>query len=145
MIYTDTHLNGLHTAHVNVYQSFLIAAMKMHHYIMSWGTSVEKNAKFLNNVIRQVIKYTYTAIHHKSYNKVARDSGGICDLQKSSVLWLGTHAFYTVLSKKPKVYGTSTLLKSLLFGLSLSCNKKLKHRFKKVVKEGLEGVAALDF
>ncbi|KAG1737327.1 hypothetical protein EDB19DRAFT_1637088 [Suillus lakei] len=118
--------------------------MKMHHYIMSWGTDVTKNAKFLNNVIRQVIRYAYTAIRHKSCNKVARDNGGVSDLQKRSVLWLGTHAFYTVLSKKP-VYGASMLLKSLQFELSLACNKPLRHQFKRVVKKGLEGVAAIDF
>jgi hypothetical protein len=61
------------------------------------------------------------------------------------VFRLGTHAFYTVLSKKLDVYGTSTLLKSLQFELSLQCNKRLRHRFRKVMKEGLEGVAALDF
>jgi len=55
---------------------------------------------------------------------------------------LGTHAFYTVLSKKPEIYGASTLLKSLQF--ELSCNKRLKHQFRKVVKEGLEGVAVLE-
>lgn len=61
------------------------------------------------------------------------------------VLRLVTHAFHTVLSKKPEIYGTSTLLKSLQFELSLSCNKRLRYRLRKVVKEGLEGVAALQF
>lgn len=145
MIYTDTQLNGLHTAHVNVYQSFIIAATKMHHYIMSWGLDIVKNQKFLNNVIRHVIRYTYTAIRHQSCNKVARDSGGACDLQTYSVSWLGMHAFYTVFSKKPNVYHGSTLLTSLQFQLSLHRNKVLKRRFKKVVKEGLKGVPALDF
>lgn len=145
MIYTDTQLNGLHTAYVNVYQSFIITALKMHHYIMGWGTNVAKNAKFLNNVIKQVIRYAHTAIRHKSCNKVARDSGGVCDLQGRSVSWLGTHAFYTVFSKKPDVYGASILLKSLQFELSLRRNKPLMYQFKKVVKEGLKGVTALDF
>ncbi|KAG1744068.1 uncharacterized protein EDB91DRAFT_1050735 [Suillus paluster] len=119
--------------------------MKMHHYLMSWGIGVAKNAKFLHDVIRKVTRYAYTAIRHKSCSKIARSSGGICGLQAGSVIWLGTHAFYTVLSKKPEVYGTSTLLKSLRFELSFPCNKGLRHRFKKVVKEGLEGVASLDF
>ncbi|OJA16662.1 hypothetical protein AZE42_09265, partial [Rhizopogon vesiculosus] len=163
IIYTDTGLNGLHTAYVNVYQNSIISAIKMHHYLMSWGINVAKNAKFLHATIRQVTRYTHATIDVKSRSKVARANGGTCDLQKGSVIWwvihfcrctapliveilrLGTHAFYTVLSKKHEVYGTSTLLKSLQFELSLSCNKRLKHRFKKVVKEGLEGVAALDF
>jgi hypothetical protein len=59
------------------------------------------------------------------------------------VFRLGTHAFYTVLSKKPEIYGASTLLKSLQF--ELSCNKRLKHRFRKVVRKGVEGVATLYF
>ncbi|OAX35478.1 hypothetical protein K503DRAFT_696940, partial [Rhizopogon vinicolor AM-OR11-026] len=119
--------------------------IKMHHYLMSWGINVAKNAKFLRDIIRQVTRYTYTTIDIKSRSKVARANGGTCNLQKGSVIWLGTHAFYTILSKKHEVYGTSTLLRSLQFELSLSCNKRLKHRFKKVVKEGLGGVAALDF
>ncbi|KAG2337772.1 hypothetical protein BDR05DRAFT_894727 [Suillus weaverae] len=121
--------------------------MKMHHYIMSWGTGIKNNEKFFNNVIKQVIRYTYTAIRHKSGNKVARDSGGVCDLQKCSVLWLGTHAFYTVLSKKPDVYGTSgsSVLGSLKFELSLPRSKPLRRQLKKVVKEGLKGVSALEF
>lgn len=39
------------------------------------------------DVIKQVIRYAYTALRHKSCNKVARDSGGVCDLQGRSVLW----------------------------------------------------------
>ncbi|KAG1839450.1 hypothetical protein DFJ58DRAFT_667754 [Suillus subalutaceus] len=146
MIYTDTQLNGLHTAHINVYQSFTIAARKMHHYIMGWGTDVVKNAKFLKSRLNPiyVIRYTYNAICHKSCNKVARESGGVCDLHKFSVLSLGTHAFYSVLSKKP-VYDGSIPLKSLQFELSLHRNKPLRHRFKQVVKEGLQGVSALYF
>ncbi|KAG2072785.1 hypothetical protein BDR04DRAFT_970178, partial [Suillus decipiens] len=111
--------------------------MKMHHYIMGLGTGIAKNAKFLNNVISQVIRYTYTAIRHKSCNKVARDSGGVCDLQKRSVLWLGTHAFYTVFSRKPDVYHDSNLLNSLQFELSLRRNKSMRYRFKDVVNKGL--------
>jgi hypothetical protein len=62
-----------------------------------------------------------------------------------NILRLGTHAFYTVFSKKPDVYGASILLKSLQFELSLRRNKPLMYQFKKVVKEGLKGVTALDF
>ncbi|KAJ8580774.1 hypothetical protein M405DRAFT_734642, partial [Rhizopogon salebrosus TDB-379] len=117
--------------------------IKMHHYLMSWGINVGKNAKFLHDTIRQVTRYTYTMSDIKSRSRFARASGGTCDLQKGSVIWLGTHAFYTVLSKKPEIYGASTLLKSLQF--ELSCNKRLKHRFKKVVRKGVEGVATLYF
>lgn len=61
------------------------------------------------------------------------------------VFRLGIHAFYTVLSKKPEVYGTSTLLKGLLFDLSLSRNKRSGHQLRDVVKDGLAGVATLHF
>jgi hypothetical protein len=47
VIYTDTDLNGSHTVHVNVYQNFIVSAMKMHHYLMAWGIDVGKNTKLL--------------------------------------------------------------------------------------------------
>jgi len=40
---------------------------------------------------------------------------------------LETYAFYTMLFKRPDVYGASTALKSLQFELSLHRNKPLRH------------------
>jgi hypothetical protein len=63
----------------------------------------------------------------------------------ANIFRLGMHAFYTVLSKKPEVYGTSTLLKRLRFDLSLFRKTKSRRQLGNVVKDGLAGVAALHF
>ncbi|KAG2337154.1 hypothetical protein BDR05DRAFT_895691 [Suillus weaverae] len=119
--------------------------MKMHCYLMNWGIDVAKHTKFLRNTIGHTARCAYSTMRQQSHRKVLCPNGGTFDLQKSSVMWLGMHAFHTVLSKKPEVYGTSTLLKGLLFDLSLSRNKSSRHQLRNVVKEGLAGVAALHF
>jgi telomerase reverse transcriptase len=141
VIYTDTDLNGSHTVHVNVYQNFIVSAMKMHHYLMAWGIDVGKNTKLLRDAIGHTARCAYSAMRQQ----YSSPNGRTCDLQKSSVIWLGMHAFYTVLSKKPAIYGTSTLLQYLQFQVSLSRNKQLRRRMRNVVKDGLLGVAALNF
>ncbi|KAG2141535.1 hypothetical protein BD769DRAFT_1349733 [Suillus cothurnatus] len=115
--------------------------MKMHHYLMAWGIDVGKNTKLLRDAIGHTARCAYSAMRQQ----YSSPNGRTCDLQKSSVIWLGMHAFYTVLSKKPAIYGTSTLLKYLQFQISLSRNKQLRRRMRNVVKDGLLGVAALNF
>ncbi|KAG1808931.1 uncharacterized protein BJ212DRAFT_630837 [Suillus subaureus] len=119
--------------------------MKMHHYLMTWGINVAKNTKLLRDAIGHTARCAYSTICRQSSSKTSDLHGGTCDVQKSSVIWLGMHAFYTVLSKKPEIYGTSTLLKYLRFEVSLSRNKRLRRRLGNVVKDGLSGVAALNF
>ncbi|KAN0092975.1 hypothetical protein V8E55_003759 [Tylopilus felleus] len=133
IIYNDAGLNSAHTVHLNIYRSFLITAAKMHYYIESWHVDVPKNAKFLHNTIRQMIQYTYAVIMQNSRNKISRANGGRCDVQKAHVLWLGKHAFHAVL-RRFELY-SSSLLKLLAFELALPRNRRIGHRFKRVVKE----------
>ncbi|KAG2738146.1 hypothetical protein P692DRAFT_20759497 [Suillus brevipes Sb2] len=119
--------------------------MKMHFYLMDWGIDIAKHTKLLRDAIGHTARCAYSTMRQQSRRKVLCPKAGTFNLQQSSVMWLGIHAFYTVLSKKPKVYGTSTLLKGLLFDLSLSRNKRSRHHLRDVVKDGLAGVAALHF
>ncbi|KAF8843744.1 hypothetical protein BDN67DRAFT_875711, partial [Paxillus ammoniavirescens] len=107
---------------------------KMHRYLESWGTDISKNVTFFHNTIRQMIRYAYAVIVQSSRNRVSRASGGRCDIQKANVLWLGTHAFHAVLSKKSELYASS-LLKPLAFELSLPRNRRIRNRFRGLVKE----------
>jgi telomerase reverse transcriptase len=133
IMYNDTSLNSPHTVHLNIYRSFLITAAKMHYYLEGWGVDVSKNGKFLHNTIRKMIQYTYAVIIQSSKNKVSRAHGGKCDVHKAHVLWLGKHAFHAVL-KKFEVY-ESSLLRLLAFELALPRNRRIRHRFKRLVKE----------
>lgn len=143
IIFTDAVLNDTHTVYRNIYQNLLITAAKMDYYIESWGIDVAKNAAFINNTIRQVIRYSHASILRKSRNEVAKANGARCNVQRVLVNWLGTRAFYAVFSKRSQRYGACSLLQHLKSELSLQRNRGIQGRFRKLVKESAEVLAAL--
>ncbi|KAI0955894.1 hypothetical protein AcV7_006436 [Taiwanofungus camphoratus] len=143
IIYCDADLNSPHTIYLNIYQNFMISAMKMHHYLCHWGLDTRKNFTFIHNTVRQMIRYTYTAMQNKASNRVAKASGGHCEAKQIHVFWLGTCAFHTVLSRKIQRY--QQLIKALEFELALPRYRGLKKQFRDVVKEGLATLALLAF
>ncbi|KAI0734345.1 hypothetical protein BC629DRAFT_1301551 [Irpex lacteus] len=117
--------------------------MKMHYYLRSWKFDARNRSAFLTSTIRQMIRYAYSSMHNKGTNKVAKASGGKCEVTKAVVLWLGTHAFHSVLSCKSQAY--QTVLRGLEFDLSLPQYRRLRKRMKKVVREGQEVIRVLSF
>ncbi|KDQ59315.1 hypothetical protein JAAARDRAFT_128211 [Jaapia argillacea MUCL 33604] len=117
--------------------------MKMHHYLRSWGINIGQSTPFIRNTIRQMITFTFATIRNKASNKVARASNGRCDVEKSSVCWLGMHAFHTVLTRKPHAY--LKLIKSFEFDLSLPQYRRCRRRFRNVVKDGLGLMTVLGY
>ncbi|THH09180.1 hypothetical protein EW146_g8757 [Bondarzewia mesenterica] len=98
IIYCDTDLNSERVVYFNVYQNFLLVAMKMHHYLKCWGTNIGKNTKFIHSTIQQVIRYTYATVRNKASNKVAIANQGRSMIQKSSLMWYANVHFSTVSS-----------------------------------------------
>ena len=56
ILFTDVGLNSRHTIYLNIYQNFLLSAMKMHHYLRQWGYNVKKNTSFLRSMSRRVAR-----------------------------------------------------------------------------------------
>ncbi|KAL0579065.1 Telomerase reverse transcriptase, partial [Marasmius crinis-equi] len=133
VIYNDMDLNSESAIFTNVYQNFLIAAMKMHCYLRHWDIKAKRNKGFIHETVKQMFSYCFVSIRNKTLNKVARENKASIALQKRDVIWLGTHAFHTVLSRKPTQY--RTLLRSLSFELALPQNKRRSRRFRSLVKE----------
>ncbi|KAI6123578.1 hypothetical protein EV401DRAFT_1271203 [Pisolithus croceorrhizus] len=115
----------------------------MDYYIENWGIDIAKNETFINNAIRQVIRYSHASILRKARNEVAKANGARCNVQRVLVNWLGAHAFYAIFSKRPQRYGTCSLLQDLESELSLPKGKGIQRRFRKLVKESAEVMAAL--
>ncbi|TCD64911.1 hypothetical protein EIP91_003447 [Steccherinum ochraceum] len=143
IIYTDAHLNTGHVIYCNVYRNFMSVAMKMHYYLRSWKLDIAKSSRFLQKSIHQIIVYAHAAMKNKAEHKIAKASSAQFDVQKIQVLWLGTHAFHTVLSRKAHVY--TQVLKALEFELSLPRYRRFKRRFRAVTKDGLEMFTLLTF
>ncbi|KAI0359806.1 hypothetical protein OH77DRAFT_869323 [Trametes cingulata] len=117
--------------------------MKMHHYLRQWGLDVGKHHAFVLKTIRQTIRFAYTSACKKATHKLARTHNARVDLQERQVTWLGLHAFYTVLSRKPEAY--ARLLRVLSFELSLPRYRHLRKQFRGVVSEGLTTLSLLCF
>jgi hypothetical protein len=50
IIFCDTDLNTIPGVYLNAYQNFLVVAMRMHHYLRSWGANIRKNLKFIHSM-----------------------------------------------------------------------------------------------
>lgn len=50
IIFCDTDLNTIPGVYLNAYQNFLVIAMRMHHYLRSWGANIRKNLKFIHSM-----------------------------------------------------------------------------------------------
>jgi hypothetical protein len=94
--------------YLNAYQNFLVIAMRMHHYLRSWGANIRKNLKYIHSksrltffrllpdhdgipvsgTIQQVVRYTYAVMRSKASNKVSTAQGGKCDVEKTCITWL---------------------------------------------------------
>jgi len=46
-IFSDRELNTEHVVYLNIYQNFLLTAMKMHEYLRDWDTNGKRNNNFL--------------------------------------------------------------------------------------------------
>ncbi|CCM03069.1 uncharacterized protein FIBRA_05189 [Fibroporia radiculosa] len=143
ILFCDADLNSPRTVYLNIYQNFLLTAMKMHHYLHQWGLNTKKSSPFLRNTIHQVIRYTYAAMRNKATNRVAKASEGRFVVQQAQTIWMGTHAFHTVLSRKPHTY--ANLIKWLKLELMRPRSRRLKKEFRGIVKEGLTMLTLLAF
>ncbi|KAM6504331.1 hypothetical protein JOM56_001274 [Amanita muscaria] len=87
IIYTDTSLNGEYVVHLNIYQNFLLLAMKMHTFLRARGLGLRKNESFIFRTVQNVIHHTYMTMKTKCRKKVATDNDGACNVQKDIVVW----------------------------------------------------------
>lgn len=131
LIYNDTAHNSLQTVYLNIYQSFLLVALKFHAYVREWGTDPRRRPAFFEGALEHILQFMYVAIKNRSRTKAAREAGGECDIQRSSVTWLGMHAFHRVLTRKPTAYGA--LLPHLARELRRPAAVVMAHRLRKVV------------
>ncbi|KAJ7761910.1 hypothetical protein DFH07DRAFT_413246 [Mycena maculata] len=159
IIFNDIDLNTQHAVYLNIYQNFLLSALKMNGYIRDWGLDTKKHAPFLRDTVEQMIIYASAAIRNKASTQFSKTHGGRSDVQKTAVTWcvsrlhvvlrkslrgfrrLGLHAFHTVLSRKPARY--SSLLKDLQAYLGKPLNRRYGRRFEAVTREGLAELAPI--
>lgn len=54
ILYNDFDLNTDEGVYLNIYQNFVLTAMKMHQYIRNWGISPSKSPKYIKGMFSLV-------------------------------------------------------------------------------------------
>lgn len=95
-------VNSPETIRINFYQTFLLCATKTMHYLKSVGGWHVKRTDFIYHVVCDTIHYAHLLISSgcdKSSRDENDDKKPYCMSLKEG-LWLGRHAFYTVIGRE---------------------------------------------
>jgi telomerase reverse transcriptase len=105
----DEETNSPLTVRINVYQTFLLGAMKLHCFMhrLPCPPDATRSSQWILSAIETAIRY---AIESTRARRVARQTGHskaiMCNpsLPHSHVEFLAFHAFYTIIQKKQSQY-----------------------------------------
>ncbi|KAF4597579.1 hypothetical protein EYR40_008041 [Pleurotus pulmonarius] len=131
----DPELNSEHVVLLNVYQHFLMLAMRTHAYVRSWGIKTKRDSLYLYRSICRVVRYTS--------NSLCASNPAHAALRRTDLIWLGTHAFMSILSLK-SLHNRHTL-GMLLRDLASLRYRHNNKRFRKLVTEGLSSLTPIHF
>ncbi|TFK40171.1 hypothetical protein BDQ12DRAFT_721638 [Crucibulum laeve] len=96
----------------------------------------------LKDTVQKAITYSYSTIRGQLKRKSMQPNRNPAGISKSSVIWLGNHAFHAVIGRKPGNY--VKLLKSLQFELSRPRYRRYQKRFSRLVKDGQEALVPIE-
>ncbi|KAJ4914737.1 Telomerase reverse transcriptase [Raphanus sativus] len=103
----DSNINSGATVRLNIYQTFLLAAMKCHCYLYElarfWKVPPQNLSKFITRSIRYMFKLIQRKTHRINTGSSFRP---VLKLRKEEVMWLGLHAYVQVLKRKHSRYRT---------------------------------------
>ncbi|KAI0707305.1 hypothetical protein C8Q76DRAFT_770957 [Earliella scabrosa] len=117
--------------------------MKMHHYLRQWGLDVAKSHTYIMKTIRQTVRFAYSSACNQARHKLAQSNHARIVTHEPQAIWLGLHAFHTVLSRKPHAY--TGILRVLRFELSLPKYRHFKKQHRAVIAQGLSTLTLLCF
>ena len=129
----DQEINTPLTIRINVYQIFLLGAMKLHCYVsgLSSPPNKGKSCEWIISAIRTGVRYVVDSTRARRISRLTKGSQTeLCNpgLPPCHVEYLGYHAFYTVLKRKQSRY--PNLLREL--------EKEMNEPFRKMCQPHLE-------
>ncbi|PIN23740.1 Telomerase catalytic subunit/reverse transcriptase TERT [Handroanthus impetiginosus] len=101
-IFYDSNINTPGIVRLNIYQAFLLCAMKFICYISNLSILPRFTPQFYVNAIYASLRYMNTLIKRKMYSFEVVDSAfrPKYDVKKKEVIWLGLYAYSRVIKKK---------------------------------------------
>ena len=105
-------INGIDTIRMNFYQTFMICAIKLVHYLSGSGiSSLRGHQQFIYSSACDTIHFAFLLISSKlkhgnvrTVSSYTNDDMGSFQLAWKDALWLGRHAFYSVFQRSGKQY-----------------------------------------
>ncbi|CAH2072568.1 unnamed protein product [Thlaspi arvense] len=120
----DSNINSGAIVRLNIYQIFLLAAMKFHSYVYELSRFWKLHPQSLSQFITRSIRYMFKLINRRMHRiNTGSSFRPVLKLYKEEVMWLGLHAYIQVLKKKNSRYRTLlNYLKCALSKHNLSLN-----------------------
>nr|POF14772.1 telomerase reverse transcriptase [Quercus suber] len=119
-IFFDSNINSAAVIRLNIYQAFLVCAMKFHCYVCDLSYICKLHAGFYLYIIERSLRYMYKLIKKRMRSAYHySDVRPILQLEEEEVEWLGLYAYIQVLKRKESRH------KRLISSLSI---KFLKHQ-----------------
>ncbi|CAI8596170.1 unnamed protein product [Vicia faba] len=100
-LFFDSNINSAEVVRLNIYQMFLICAMKFHCYIRDLSFVCKLHKRYCSDIIQKSLRYMHMLIKRRMHSMRLNSSiRPILKLKKGEVEWLGLHAFIQVLKRK---------------------------------------------
>ncbi|XP_027343791.1 telomerase reverse transcriptase [Abrus precatorius] len=100
-IFFDSNINSAAVVRLNVYQVFLLCAMKFHCYIRDLSVICKFPKRYCADIILESLRYMHLLIKKRMHSmRLNSDVQPILKLEKKEVEWLGFHAYIQVLKRK---------------------------------------------
>ncbi|XP_071739579.1 telomerase reverse transcriptase [Rutidosis leptorrhynchoides] len=104
-IFYDSHINSAAVVRLNIYQTFLLCAMKFHCYLCDLLDTCCFDSGSHMAIIHNSIRYMYKLMKKRMYSvDVDTSLRPILKVKKREVEWLGLTAYFEVLKRKQSRY-----------------------------------------
>ncbi|XP_069155910.1 telomerase reverse transcriptase isoform X2 [Solanum lycopersicum] len=104
-IFYDSNINSAVVVRLNIYQSFLLCAMKFHCYLYDLSCLHRFSTKFYVDALQKSLRYMKRLIKRRMYSfKTGSDFRPVLEVEKEEIEWLGLTAYKQVLKRKPAWY-----------------------------------------
>ncbi|XP_065869948.1 telomerase reverse transcriptase [Euphorbia lathyris] len=105
-IFFDSNINSSPVVRLNIYQAFLVCAMKFHCYVSEMLYMCKLRPRFYLKIIARSFRYMYMLIKKMMCSRrTSCDFKPILELEEEEVEWLGLNAFIKVLKRKQSRHG----------------------------------------
>ncbi|KAK4743957.1 hypothetical protein SAY87_010269 [Trapa incisa] len=127
-IFFDSNVNSAPIVRLNIYQVFVLCAMKFHCYVRDLSCYCKLKPRFYFNAIRRSLGYMKNLIKKRMRARYLPNIQPVLKLENDEVEWLGLVAYVRVLKRK------QTMHKQLLASLN---SQLLKHSISRSISPEL--------